>query len=162
MANSVQGINATLQSSNEKSEPPRIGSEIFGQQTRLTCTCGGLVVVEDKIGILTAAHGVLPRHLLDLLDFNRMKYVHSSDRSIHVYHPAPPSPDASLVGTVTRACFRSGKCNEVSIDAAFVELSDQNRVPMDGYMTRQTQGQLHRAGKNKLIEKYYIRRYAIC
>ena len=153
MAHSTQNpdINQCLPAYNEKSEPPRCGSEIYGEETDLTCTCGGVVVVDDKIGTITAAHGVLPGYILDRLDFNTIVYPYPSCPVIRVYHPAPTSLESSFLGTVTRACFRSGSSNEVSIDAAFIELSDQSQVPLDGYMTRQTQERLHKTGMHCIL-----------
>ncbi|XP_061165647.1 uncharacterized protein LOC133174551 [Saccostrea echinata] len=119
--------------------PLRPGEKITDEVFKTTGTLGGFVNIQNprKVGFLTCAHVVLPPKILQ--NNSAEEYVRKKD--VILIHDR----EKRQIGKINKIMFIHDKPNEVSIDAALIEITD--RHPCDGYFADvYLENQLHCAG----------------
>lgn len=141
--------NAELLNSHDYHEKLRIGVEI-GWPGGAQGTLGGFIKLQTgQMLFLTCAHVVINFNCLVSSENYRFSTHNrcSTCSNFNVWQP-PRISFKPAVGEVCNAVFKYNQPYTTSVDAAFVGITDQNRIPIDPFMTKQqaTTSKLRGAG----------------
>ena len=126
-----------------------VGAEIMVQGAQTGSLGGFIRIGPNVVGALTCGHVCGNTNALDdgiTIDGS----FPSRDLKPRVYQPAMHSACGHALGNeighVERVSFLHGKRNEVSVDAALILITNQDRKPKDGLFVKTEERNLRRAG----------------